>query len=220
MKCERRRSKIIEKSSIGSKSKESSCRARRTSAKLELPDFQDSEKLNDIVYPTPVHPFIDEIPGTPLYNLLSSYSRRNSSKGNEILACQGFNGFDLSPRQYHKRFDFSRDPKRTLSLKSIEDGFYGRGDSRKSTDKSVYLRSDSRKNTDKSDFIRTDSRKNTGLAGIEKGETRKTGEREMFERNDSRKGTYYDMTFPLYSPKLNFDFNKTPRNLKNRLDEF
>ena len=167
-----------------------------------------------------MHPFIDEIPGTPLYNLLSSYSTRNSSKANDLLTCTGYGGFDFSPSQYHTRFDFNRDPNRSLSIKSSEDGFSGRGDSRKSTDKSVYLRSDSRKNTDRSDFIRTDSRKNTETAEFERGEGRKNTDREMFERNDSRKGTYYNMTFPLYSPKLNFDFNKTPRNLKNRVDEF
>ena len=155
-----------------------------------------------------------------MYNLLSSYSTRNSSKGNDLLSCSGLGGFDFSPSQYHKRFNFSRDPNRTSSIKSSEDGFSGRGDSRKSTDKSEFLRSDSRKNTDKSDFIRGDSRKNTDLAEFERGGIRKKTEKEIFERNDSRKGTYYDMTFPLYSPKLNFDFNKTPRNLKNRVDEF
>jgi hypothetical protein len=204
LKCERRRSKIIEKSSSEINVKRASFSARRASNTLQLPDCQEIEKPHDIVHPTPVHPSIEEIPGTPLY-LLSSYSTRNSSRGTDYFSFQPFNGFDFSPNDQRKHFNFARDMHRSLSLKSSEDEFAGRAESRKSTDKSEYMRTGSRKSTDQANF--------------ERNESRKLSDKIVFERDNNRKETFYEMTFPPFSPKLNFDFHKTPRNGKSRFDE-
>lgn len=161
---------------------------RKPSTTLNLNEIQESnQKMKNLVCPTPIHQlYIDDLASNSIYNGLASISTKSSLLQNDG---QNFTFFDVSPHPEGKSFFFSRDYTRNLSMKSNDDEFFIRGDSRKSTEKSEGIRSDSRKNSQK----------------------------EGFERGNNRKDTlpYETFTFPMYSPRKNFDFYNTPKNCRN-----